>query len=166
MESSNRKRKLDEILSAAERIIKAREEEVQEDLFKNTTSDKVLNEIKEIIDSSYSEKHDPEKAYDLYYGIIKKLVLKAMPKSDIRDLVQLLTCNLLTGVELLRKGERRGQDSRQQPNKKFDEVAGIILEWSESPYDYMRLAQTLLDECIKKGISPKERTLSDFIKQK
>ena len=125
-----------------------------------------LNEIKEIIDSSYSEKHDPEKAYDLYYGIIKKLVLKAMPKSDIRDLVQLLTCNLLTGVELLRKGERRGQDSRQQPNEKFDEVAGIILEWSESPYDYMRLAQTLLDECIKKGISPKERTLSDFIKQK
>ena len=32
MESNNRKRNLDDILSAAERIIKAREEEIQEDL--------------------------------------------------------------------------------------------------------------------------------------
>lgn len=166
MEAANRKRNLDEILSAAERIIKAKEEEVEEDLFGNTPGDKVLNEIKELLDTAASEKHDPHKAYDLYYGIIKKLVLKAMPKSEIRDLVQLLTCNLLTGVELLKKGERRGQDSRQQPNEKFDEVANIIMEWSEHPYDYMRLAQTLLDECIKRGISPKERTLIEFIKQR
>jgi|GEM_PF-505139 hypothetical protein len=163
METNKKKRNLDEILSAAERIIKAREEELQEDLFGNTVSDKVLNEIKEILDSAATESHDPYKAYDLYYGIIKKLVLKAMPKSDIRDLVQLLACNLLTGVELLRKGERRGQDSRQQPNEKLDEVANIIMEWSEHPYDYMKLAQTLLDKCIEKGISPHERTLADFI---
>lgn len=165
MEANNRKRNLDDILSAAERIIKAREEEVKEDLFGNTASDKVLNEIKEILDSAATERHDSYKAYDSYYGIIKKLVLKAMPKSDIRDLVQLLACNLLTGVELLRKGERRGQDSRQQPNEKLDEVANIIMEWSEHPYDYMKLAQTLLDECIKKNISPKERVLADFIPQ-
>lgn len=166
MEAVNRKRNLDEILSAAERIVKAKEEEVHEDLFGNSTSDKVLNDIKDILDSAAEESHDSQKAYDLYYGIIKKLVLKTMPKSDIRDLVQLLTCNLLTGVELLRKGERRGQDSRQQSNDKFDEVANIIMEWSEHPYDYMRLAQSLLDECIKKGISPQGRTLSEFIKQK
>lgn len=164
MEADNRKRNLDEILSAAEKIIKAKEEEVQEDLFGNTTDDKVLNEIKEILDSA-AENHDPYKAYDLYYGIIKKLVLKSIPKSDVRDLIQLLTCNLLTGVELLRKGERRGQDSRQQSNEKLDEVANIIMEWSEHPYDYMRLAQTLLDECIKRGISPQNRSLSEFIKQ-
>ena len=163
METNKKKRNLDEILSAAEIIIKAREEELQEDLFGNTVSDKVLNEIKEILDSAATESHDPYKAYDLYYGIIKKLVLKAMPKSDIRDLVQLLACNLLTGVELLRKGERRGQDSRQQPNEKLDEVANIIMEWSEHPYDYMKLAQTLLDKCIEKGISPHGRTLADFI---
>lgn len=158
-----KKRNLDEILSAAERIIKAREEEVREDLFGNTVGDKTLNEIKQMLDSVSIESHDPNKAHDLYYGIIKKLVLKAMPKSDIRDLVQLLACNLLTGVELLRKGEIRGQDSRQQPNDKLNEVADLILDWSEHPYDYMKLAQTLLDECIKRGISPKERTLADFI---
>lgn len=166
MESNNRKRNLEDILSAAERIIKAREEEVQEDLFGNTASDKVLNEIKEILDSAATESHDPHRAYDSYYGIIKKIVLKAIPKSDIRDLVQLLACNLLTDVELLRKGERRGLDSRQQPNEKLDEVANIIMEWGEHPYDYMKLAQTFLDECIKKGISPKERTLADFIPQR
>ena len=93
-----KKRNLDEILSAAERIIKAREEEVQEDLFGNTVEDKALNEIKQMLDSAI-ESHNPNIAHDLYYGIIKKLVLKAMPKSDIRDLVQLLACNLLTGVE-------------------------------------------------------------------
>lgn len=158
-----KKRNLDEILSAAERIIKAREDEVQEDLFGNTVGDKTLNEIKQMLDSGSTESHDPNKAHDLYYGIIKKLVLKAIPKSDIRDLVQLLACNLLTGVELLRKGEIRGQDSRQQPNDKLNEVADIILDWSEHPYDYMKLAQRLLDECIKKGISPKERILADFI---
>lgn len=164
MEAENRKRNLDEILSAAERIIKAKEDEVHEDLFGNTANDKVLNEIKEILDST-AESHDPYKAYDLYYGIIKKLVLKSIPKSEVRDLIQLLACNLLTGVEILRKGERRGQDSRQQSNEKLDEVANIIMEWSEHPYDYMRLAQTLLDECIRGGISPKNRSLSDFIKQ-
>ena len=161
-----KKRNLDEILSAAERIIKAREGDVQEDLFGNTVGDTVLNEIKQMLDSVSIESHDPNNAHDLYYGIIKKLVLKAMPKSDIRDLVQLLACNLLTGVELLRKGEIRGQDSRQQPNEKLNEVADIILGWSEHPYDYMKLAQTLLDECIKKGISPKERSLADFIPKK
>lgn len=161
-----KKRNLDEILSASERIIKAREEEVQEDLFGNTVGDKVLNEIKQMLDSASVGNHDPNKAHDLYYGIIKKLVLKAIPKSDIRDLVQLLACNLLTGVELLRKGEIRGQDSRQQSNEKLNEVADIILDWSEHPYDYMKLAQTLLDECIKKGISPKERSLADFIPKK
>lgn len=166
MESNNRKRNLEDILSAAERIIKAREEEVHEDLFGNTASDKVLNEIKEILDSAATESHDPHRAYDLYYGIIKKIVLKAIPKSDIRDLVQLLACNLLTGVELLRKGERRGLDSRQQPNEKLDEVANIIMEWGEHPYDYMRLAQIFLDKCIEKGISPRERTLADFISKR
>lgn len=90
MESNNRKRNLDDILSAAERIIKAREEEIQEDLFGNTAGDKVLNEIKEILDSVDAESHDSHRAYDSYYGIIKKIVLKAIPKSDIRDLVQLL----------------------------------------------------------------------------
>lgn len=163
MESNNRKRNLDDILSAAERIIKAREEEIQEDLFGNTAGDKVLNEIKEILDSVDAESHDSHRAYDSYYGIIKKIVLKAIPKSDIRDLVQLLACNLLTGVELLRRGERRGSDSRQQSNEKLDEVANIIMEWGEHPYDYMKLAQIFLDECIKKGISPKECTLADFI---
>ena len=157
---------MDDILSAAERIIKAKEEEVQEDLFGNTTNDNVLNEIKEILDSATVDQHDSHKAYDLYYGIIKKLVLRTIPKSDIRDLIQLLTCNLLTGVELLRKGERRGQDSRQQSTEKLDEVANIILDWSQHPYDYMRLAQTILDECIRKGISPKGRTLSEFIRQR
>lgn len=166
MEANSKKKNLDEILSAAERIIRAKEEEVQEDLFGNTAGDKVLNEIKEILDSAASETHDSYKAYDLYYGIIKKLVLKIVPKSDVRDLIQLLACNLLTGVELLRKGERRGQDSRQQSNEKLNEVANIIMEWSEHPYDYMGLAQMLLDECKKKGISPQERTLAEFIKQR
>lgn len=163
MEIENKQRNLDDILSAAERIIKAREEEVHEDLFGHTVSNTVLNEIKEIFDSVESDNHDPKTAHGLYYGVIKRLVLKAMPKSDIRDLVQLLTCNLLTEIELLRKGDYRGQDSRQQPNEKLNEVADIIITWSERPYDYMRLAQILLDECIKKGISPKERTLADFI---
>ena len=63
METNKKKRNLDEILSAAERIIKAREEELQEDLFGNTVSDKVLNEIKEILDSAATESHDPYKAY-------------------------------------------------------------------------------------------------------
>lgn len=162
----NKKRKLDDILSAAERIIKVREEEVHEDLFGDTVGNTVLDEIKEIFESVGIDSHDPKTAHGLYYGVIKKLVLKAMPKSDIRDLVQLLTCNLLTEVELLRKGDYRGQDSRQQPNEKFNEVAEIIITWGERPYDYMRLAQTLLDECVKRGISPKERTLADFIQSR
>jgi len=166
MEINSNRKKLDNILSAAERIIKSREEEVQEDLFGNTANDKILNEIKEILDSAAVETHDPHKAHDLYYGIIKKLVLKIIPKSDIRDLIQLLACNLLTGVELLRKGERRGQDSRQQPNEKLDEVASIIMEWSEHPYDYMKLAKELLNRCIEKNISPKNRVIDDFITQK
>lgn len=166
MEATNKKRDLEDILSAAERILKAREESVQENLFGETDDKKVLNEIQEIFNSAAAESHDAQKAYDLYYGIIKKLVMKAMPKCDIRDLVQLLICNLLTGVELLRNGMRRGMDSRQQSNERFDEAANLIMEWSERPYDYIHLAQTLLNKCIEKGISPKERTLADFIPQK
>ena len=162
----NRKRKLEDILSAAERIIKSREEEVKEDLFGSTVDNKTLNEIKEIFESIEKESHDSQLAYDLYYGVIKRLVLKIIPKGDVRDLIQLLICNMLTGVELLRKGQVRGQDSRQQATAKLNEVADIIMEWSYQPYDYLGLAQVILDKCKEKGISTEERTILDFVPNK
>ena len=84
----------------------------------------------------------------------------------MRDLIQLLICNMLTGVELLRKGQVRGQDSRQQATAKLNEVADIIMEWSYQPYDYLGLAQVILDKCKEKGISPEERTILDFVPNK
>ena len=122
---------LDEIISAAQRIVTGVEaQNTQNDLFGNAVGSQTMAEIEDLLNAHLTDTHDADLAYDLYYGVIRKLIQSLIPKSRVRSLIQLLLCNLLSGVELLSSNARRGSDSRQQSTDKFKEVADIILSWS------------------------------------
>lgn len=161
MEQTLNKENFDDFLSAIETIVK-NNYETNEDLFGETVSDQTVTEIKELINAHAIDPHDSQKAHDLYYGI-QKILTQFIPEGKIRNIIMLLKCNLLTEKEILNNKQTRGLDSRQVSNDKLEEVIDIIIQWSNKSYDSMLLAHLLLNKCKEKGISPKDRRLSDFI---
>ena len=83
------KRKLEELISAADKIIEANSQP-QEDLFGKV---KNPNAISEILDVPLQ---DPEKSHKLYYENIQKFLGDYLPKdNDISQLIKKLVCILL-----------------------------------------------------------------------
>lgn len=155
---TNRKR-LEDLISAADKIIAANEEK-NADLFGEVNN---IDEIRKIFDLPIQ---DPQKSYDLYYKNIQKFLSDILPKDNsISKVIREEICILLAHKELsgLTYGVR-GADSRQATTEDMEHIIDVLTEWSETPTDYFKLAHILLDKCKGLGYIPEEREIKDYLK--
>lgn len=160
------RKKIEDLISAADRILRSQNEDKKNILFGDLQeSSDALKQMQQLLTDSDLQ-HDPNKSYDLYYGGIQQIILMAIPeKSQMRDAIFNLKCTLIAGKELKNVSSgRRGADSRMETNERLEYVADILMEWSNTPDDYFKLAYMLLEKCKEMGISPQEREISDFTK--
>ena len=160
------RKKIEDLISAADRILKSQKEDKKNVLFNDLQeSSDALKQMQELLTDPELQ-HDPKKSYDLYYGGIQQIIFMAIPeKSQIRDAIFNLKCTLIAGKELKNVSSgKRGADSRMETNERLEYVADILMEWSNTPDDYFKLAYMLLEKCKEMGISPQEREISDFAK--
>lgn len=160
------RKKIEDLISAADRILKSQNEDKKNILFDDLQeSSEALKQMQELL-ADPDLQHDPKKSYDLYYGGIQQIILMAIPeKSQIRDAIFNLKCTLIAGKELENVSSgKRGADSRMETNERLEYVADILMEWSNTPDDYFKLAYMLLEKCKEMGISPQDREISDFVK--
>lgn len=166
MDNLSRK-KIEDLISAADRILKSQKENKRNVLFEDLyEDDEALKQMQKLLTDSDSI-HDPKKSYELYYNGIQQLILTAIPeKSEIRDAIFNLKCTLIAGKELKNVSSgKREADSRMETNERLEYVVDILMEWSDTPDDYFKLAYLLLSKCKEMGISPQEREISDFAKK-
>lgn len=161
----NKKLKLDELIDATQKIIRAHDSSNEKLLFEVTKEDSA--EIKELSELTNAQiLADPKKSYDLYYHAIQNFLLSVLPKDEmIRDTILNLKCTFLSKQEKenITSG-KRGADSRMATLDDMEIVIDIISDWSRTPYDYMRLANLFLEKNIELKYCPSNRVLADFIK--
>lgn len=150
------KKKLDELISAVDKIVSANQQK-EPNLFNELT---VSKDIAQILDM---EIQDPDKSYDLYYRNIQKFLNRFLPKDNminkpIRELVYIL----LTHKEKDKKGIRHA-DSRQARTAEMENLIDVLSEWSETPTELFRLAQLLLQKNKELGYIAEEKTIQDYL---
>lgn len=158
------RKKLEDLESAADRIISAQNTTKKEVLFQiaeDTVS--APEEIISLVDSSHL--HDADKTYSLFYDGIQKLLLSILPSDNlIRKPILELKTILLTKKEreFITYG-KRGADSRGASAYDMEFVIDILSEWSHTPYDYLKLANLLLEKNKELKYIPESRSLSDYV---
>ena len=155
------KRKLEELISAADKIIEANSKP-QENLFGEV---KDPNKIRELLDLPLQ---DPQKSYELYYPNIRKFLDKYIPKDlDIREVIFEEVNIMLAHKERIGiTCGKRNADSRMSSTKDMEYLIDVLSEWAETPTDYFKLAHILLKKNQELGYVPKERVLRDYMKQR
>lgn len=154
------KKSLDDLISAAEKIIEANRTS-EPNLFGEVSNP---DKIKEILGVS---EQNPELSYDLYYKNIQKFLGEFLPKGNvISKVIRNLVCIMLSHKELsgLTYGTRGG-DSRMAKSEDMENMIDVLSEWSETPTDYFALATILLNKCKELEYIPQERQLNDYVKE-
>ncbi len=153
------RKKLDELISAADRIVAARKK-TDVDLF---GEDRNTDEVRRIFDFPIQ---DPDKSYALYYMNIQKFLGEFLPKDEaVSRVIREEICILLAHKE--RSGltyGARGSDSRMATSEDMEHIIDVLSEWSDTPVDYFRLANILLNKNKELGYVPLERELKDYMK--
>lgn len=153
----NTKRKVEELMTAVDRIVESRES--KPDLF---GFDEERESLREKLGIS---SHDPQQVYNLFYGNIQTFLSNILPKdATINGPIRNLVCTLLSHHEKenITSG-KRGADSRMATNEDMEELINILYEWSETPHDLLGLANKLLEKNKELKYVPKERTLQDYV---
>jgi hypothetical protein len=156
--------KIEKLISAAERIVNARSEEMESILFDQKESSDTLSELHKLLEPDILQ--NPEKSYDLFYNGIQNLILSVIPSgNEIRSVILELKSILLTGKEkkFVTYG-KRGADSRMSEMRKMESVIDILTEWSESPHDFFKLAVLLLNKNKELNYVPENREVADYLK--
>lgn len=158
------KKKIEELISAADRIVSAQDNSKKTLLFDLTEdTNESIQDLSSLLDSEYL--HDSQKTYKLFYDGIQKLLLSTIPVDNtIRKVILELKSILLTGKEkeFITYG-KRGADSRGESQSKMEFVIDILSEWSSTPYDYFRLATLLLEKNKELNYIPESRQISDYV---
>lgn len=158
------KKKIEELMSAADRIVAAQDKSKKTVLFDLTEdTEDAMHDLSSLLDPEYL--HDSEKTYHLFYDGIQKLLLTTIPRDNtIRKVILELKTILLTGKEkeFITYG-KRGADSRGESQSKMEFVIDILSEWSSTPYDYFRLATLLLNKNKELNYIPEDRQISDYV---
>jgi len=151
--------KLNELVSAVDRIVETRQEQTNE-LFSD------INTSKENISKTLGiPLQDPNKSYDLYYGNIQRFMNEFLPKDNkLSTPIRNLVCTLLSHHEKdkIKYGKRRA-DSRMATTEDMENIIDVLSEWSKNPQDYLRLTYILLEKNKKLKYIPDERTLQDYV---
>lgn len=153
------KKKLDDLITAAEKIVEANSQP-QEDLFGEVRDP---NAVAKILDIPLQ---DPDQSYKLYYQNIQKFLGEYLPKdNDISKVIRNLICVLLAHKELsgITYGVR-GADSRMATTTDMENIIDVLSEWSETPTDYFKLAHILLRKNKELKYIPEDRDLKDYCK--
>ena len=153
----NAKRKIEELMTAVDRIVESRES--KPDLF---GFDEERESLKEKLGIST---HDPQQVYNLFYGNIQAFLSNILPKDvTINGPIRNLVCTLLSHHEKenITSG-KRGADSRMATNEDMEELIGIFYQWSETPNDLFGLANILLERNKELKYIPEDRTLQDYV---
>ena len=141
------KKKLEDLISAADKIIEANNQ-TQEDLFGQVKNPNAISEILDI------PLQDPKFLGDF------------LPKdNDISKTIRELICILLAHKELsgITYGTREA-DSRMATTTDMENLIDVLSEWSETPTDYFKLANILLKKNKELGYIPEEREIKDYLK--
>lgn len=150
------KKKLDDLISAVDKIVSANQQQ-EPNLFDELTISKDIAQILDV------EIQDPEKSYDLYYGNIQKFLNRFLPKDNtISKPIRELICILLTHKEKDKKGIRHA-DSRQARTAEMENLIDVLSEWSETPTEFFRLAQLLLQKNKELGYIAEDKTIQDYL---
>ena len=150
------KKKLDDLISAVDKIVSANHQQ-EPNLFDELTISKDIAQILDV------EIQDPEKSYDLYYRNIQKFLNRFLPKDNtINKPIRELICILLTHKEKDKKGIRHA-DSRQARTAEMENLIDVLSEWSETPTEFFRLAQLLLQKNKELGYIAEDKTIQDYI---
>lgn len=153
----NTKRKVEELMTAIDRIVDSRESKA--DLF---GFDEEREGLKEKLGIS---SHNPQQVYNLFYGNIQSFLSKILPKdAAINGPIRNLVCTLLSHHEKenITSG-KRGADSRMASNEDMEELIDIFYKWSETPNDLFGLANILLERNKELKYIPEDRTLQDYV---
>lgn len=150
------KSKLDELISTVDKIVSANSQQ-EPSLFDELTISKDIAQILDV------EIQDPEKSYDLYYGNIQRFLNSFLPKENaISKPIRELVCVLLTHKEKDKKGIRHA-DSRQARTAEMENLIDVLSEWSETPTEFFRLAQLLLQKNKELGYIAEDKTIQDYL---
>ena len=153
------KKKLDDLITAAEKIVEANSQP-QIDLFGEVRKPDAVAKILDI------PLQDPDKSYNLYYQNIQRFLGEFLPKNnDISKIIRALVCVLLAHRELsgITYGVR-GADSRMATTTDMENIIDVLSEWSETPTDYFQLANILLRKNKELKYIPENRNLKDYLK--
>ena len=153
----NTKRKVEELMTAIDRIVDSRESKA--DLF---GFDEERESLKEKLGIST---HNPQQVYNLFYGNIQSFLSKILPKdAAINAPIRNLVCTLLSHHErkYITSG-KRGADSKMASSEDMEELIDIFYKLSETPNDLFRLANILLERNKELKYIPKDRTLQDYV---
>jgi len=153
----NTKRKIEELMTAIDRIVDSRESKA--DLF---GFDEERESLKEKLGIST---HNPQQVYNLFYGNIQSFLSNILPKdAAINAPIRNLVCTLLSHHErkYITSG-KRGADSKMASSEDMEELIDIFYKWSETPNDLFRLANILLERNKELKYIPKDRTLQDYV---
>lgn len=160
------RKKIEELISAADRIVEAQSANKKSLLFDLTEeTNESLKELSTLLEPNALQ--DPKRSYDLFYNGIQKLLLSTIPAdNDIRGVILELKSVLLTGKEkeFISYG-KRGADSRMSESTAMEAVIDILTEWCETPYNFLKLAVLLLNKNKELNYVPAERELSDYMKK-
>lgn len=160
------KKKIEELMSAAEKIIATQSTNKKSLLFELTEeTDESIKELSALLEPDALQ--DPEKSYDLFYNGIQKLLLSTIPAdNDIRGVILELKTILLSGKEkqFVSYG-KRGADSRMSQSSEMESVIDILTEWCDTPYDFFKLAILLLNKNKELNYVPQDRELCDYMKK-
>ncbi len=150
--------KLENLISAVDKIVDARSANSGQ-LF---TNEALKRDIVDTLGLAYQ---DPPKAYELYYNNIQKILKEFLPKDNVyTKVIRNLVGTLLSHKEMSEVSSgKRGGDSRMATTDDMSNLVDVLVEWSETPYDYMRLAFILLQKNKELGYSPEERELKDYM---
>jgi hypothetical protein bacD2_02607 len=153
----NTKRKVEDLMTAIDRIVDSRESKA--DLF---GFDEERESLKEKLGIST---HNPQQVYNLFYGNIQSFLSNILPKdAAINAPIRNLVCTLLSHQErkYITSG-KRGADSKMASSEDMEELIDIFYKWSETPNDLFRLANILLERNKELKYIPKDRTLQDYV---
>ncbi|MGP1545388.1 MAG: hypothetical protein ACTTI1_03550 [Prevotella intermedia] len=152
------KEQLEKLMLSVDKIVEGRNSQVT-NLFKSDTL------LEELFPSKALPLQNAELSYSLYYENIQKFIGSFLPKDkSVSKPIRNLIGTLLSHHEMKYiKYGKRGGDSRMASTEDMENIIDVLAKWSETPNDFFRLANILIEKNKELKFIPEERTIKDYV---